>query len=343
MSLVRQRPRLHFLSHGPKQRNLEQSEKDLVSNGGPLTPDLQPNPAVFPTKPEVQQQCKIYKIGKYLLEHVEAETFKACDYQTRDEKICKVFEINKYRDSLSAYWQVDAQENISSISEIILGETKAYVFFDRHYGDLHSYIRQKKKLKEEEAKNLFRQIVSAVKHCHDSGVILRDLKLRKFVFKNKERTELRLDSLEDACVLENEDDDRLSDKHGCPAYVSPEILNGTPTYSGRAADMWSLGVMLYTILVGRYPFHDAEPTVLFSKIRRGQYILPPSLSSKAKCLLKSILRQDPNLRLTAEECLCHPWLNQDTYSSSFVTVCNKYNDQTVPDIVLKDYEADFFT
>lgn len=341
MSLIRQRPRLHILSHGPKQRNLEQSDKDLVANGGCLTPDLQPNPPVFPAKPE--QQCKIYKIGKYLLEHIEAETYKASDFQSSDEKICRVFEINRYRDSLSAYWQVDAHENISSISEIILGETKAYVFFDRHYGDLHSYVRQKKRLKEDEARRLFLQIISAVKHCHDSGVILRDLKLRKFVFKNKERTELRLDSLEDACVLDNEDDDRLSDKHGCPAYVSPEILNGTPTYSGRAADMWSLGVMLYTILVGRYPFHDAEPTVLFSKIRRGQYTLPPSLSSKAKCLLKSILRQDPNLRMSAEECLCHPWLNRGTYSNSFITISNKYNDQTVPDIVIKDYDDDLFT
>lgn len=259
------------------------------------------------------------------------------------KKICKVFEISKYRESLCAYWQVDSHENISSISEIILGETKAYVFFERNYGDLHSYVRQKKRLKEDEAARLFHQIVKAVKHCHDNGVILRDLKLRKFVFKNKERTEVCLDSLEDACVLDDEDNDRLSDKHGCPAYVSPEILNGSPTYSGRAADVWSLGVMLYTILVGRYPFHDAEPTVLFGKIRRGQYTLPQTLSPKAKCLLKSILRQDPNLRMSADESLHHPWLNQTSSNTSFVLVNNsKYNDQTVPDVVVKNYDNDFF-
>ena len=99
----------------------------------------------------------------------------------------QVFGINRYRESLSTYWQVDSHENIGSISEIILGETKAYVFFERHYGDLHSYVRQKKRLREEEARSLVRQIVAAVQHCHDNGVILRDLKLRKFVFKNKER------------------------------------------------------------------------------------------------------------------------------------------------------------
>lgn len=339
MSLVRTRPRLHINSHGPKRHDVDISDKDF---GGCLTPDLQPSVPLFPTKS--QNSCEpVYKIGKYLLEHVEAETYKAYDCQTREEKVCKVFEINKYRESLSAYWQVDCHENITSISEIILGETKAYVFFEPHFGDLHSYVRQKKRLKEEEAGRLFQQIVIAVKHCHDNGVILRDLKLRKFVFKNEQRTELRLDSLEDACVLDNEDDDRLSDKHGCPAYVSPEILNASSTYSGRAADVWSLGVMLYTILVGRYPFHDTDPTVLFSKIRRGQYNLPQTLSPKAKCLLKSILRQDPSLRLTAEECLYHPWLNQGASAQGFVSHSNKFQDQTVPDVEVKNYDDDFFT
>ena len=56
---------------------------------------------------------------------------------------------------------------------------------------------------------------------------------------------MRLESLEDAVVLESEDD-LLTDKHGCPAYVSPEILRTNSQYSGRAADMWGLGVMLYT-------------------------------------------------------------------------------------------------
>ena len=65
------------------------------------------------------------------------------------------------------------------------------------------------------------------------------------------RTELKLESLEDAIVLDDNSHDLLSDKHGCPAYVSPEILTSHSQYSGRAADMWGLGVMLYTMLVGR--------------------------------------------------------------------------------------------
>lgn len=65
------------------------------------------------------------------------------------------------------------------------------------------------------------------------------------------RTTLKLESLEDAVVLDDPEEDLLQDKRGCPAYVSPEILRAHRTYSGRAADMWSLGVILYTMLVGR--------------------------------------------------------------------------------------------
>lgn len=98
-----------------------------------------------------------------------------------------MFPIKRYRESLSAYWQVDSHSNVATVTEIILGESKAYVFLDQNYGDLHSYVRQKKRLKEEEACRLFKQIVSAVNHCHQNGIVLRDLKLRKFVFSDAEK------------------------------------------------------------------------------------------------------------------------------------------------------------
>jgi tribbles-like protein len=147
-----------------------------------------------------------------------------------------------------------------------------------------------------------------VHEAHAKGIVLRDLKLRKFVFTDETRTEVKLESLEDAVVLEDVEDDLLSDKHGCPAYVSPEILRSNTQYSGRAADMWGLGVMLYTMLVGRYPFHGAEHSGLFAKIRRGQFSLPDSLSSRAKCLIKCLLRKDPTDRISTEDVMLHPWV-----------------------------------
>lgn len=99
----------------------------------------------------------------------------------------QAFPINKYRDILSAYWQVDCHEHVTEVAEIILGESKAYIFFEKNFGDLHSYVRSKKRLKEEEACRLFKQIIQAVQHCHENGIVLRDLKLRKFVFKDEAR------------------------------------------------------------------------------------------------------------------------------------------------------------
>ena len=99
----------------------------------------------------------------------------------------QVIAVERYREKLSTYWAVESSDYVNEIGEILLGSTNSYIFFERNYGDLHLYVRNKKKLKEEEAIRLFWQIVAAVECCHNNGVVLRDLKLRKLVFKDKER------------------------------------------------------------------------------------------------------------------------------------------------------------
>ncbi|KAJ7332223.1 hypothetical protein JRQ81_014403 [Phrynocephalus forsythii] len=172
---------------------------------------------------------------------------------------------------------------------------------------MHNYVRRCKRLPEPEAAALFRQMAGAVGHCHQHGVILRDLKLGRFIFADGGRSKLLLENLEGSCVLSGPDDS-LEDKHGCPACVGPEILRSKGSYSGKAADIWSLGVALYTMLVGRYPFQDTKPISLFNKIRWGRFALPEALSPSARCLIHCLLRKEPAERLTASEILLHPWL-----------------------------------
>ena len=95
--------------------------------------------------------------------------------------------IEKFHRTFSAYFTVGYHEHINEIEEIIYGATEVYVMFARHYGDLHSYVRRRRRLREGEAWELFRQIMLAVQHCHSEGLVLRDLKLRKFVFKNPQK------------------------------------------------------------------------------------------------------------------------------------------------------------
>ncbi|XP_051526238.1 tribbles homolog 1-like [Myxocyprinus asiaticus] len=255
----------------------------------------------------------------------------ALDMDTGEELVCKVFDMSQYQQKISSYSMLSKHKNIAQIKDIVLGERKAYVFQEKDFGDMHTFVKSSKRLPEDLASKLFFQVASAVNHCHQVGIVLGDLKLRKFVFSNEKRTHLMLEGLEDSHILSGEDDS-MCDTHGCPAYVSPEILNGGGSYSGKQADAWSLGVMLYTMLVGRYPFHDPDPATLFSKIRRGTYCLPEGLSLRARCLLRSLLRKDPSERLTAAEVLIHPWFNgkiQDTGNAGNEVILR---EQTVPQI-----------
>ncbi|XP_015928328.1 tribbles homolog 2 [Parasteatoda tepidariorum] len=317
--------RLDLRDANHKQTNFEKSG---CSGGGSLSPNLQPpSPPSYPINKEPLTATKIGE--KYvLLNRIDGSNLRRCIHiQSQQEYVCKVVPNDRYRDVLRGHFRLDSHPNINTVEEVLVGKSCTYIVFLKCFGDLHSYVRNKRNLRESEALSLFKQVASAVAACHSAGIVLRDLKLRKFVFKDQEKTQLKLETLDDAVLLD-EDDDWLNDKHGCPAYVSPEILSPTSNYSGKAADCWSLGVMLYTMLVGRYPFHDTEPSGLFSKIRRGCYIVPEHLSSKAKCLIRSLLRMDPSERLTAEEVLDHPWFKSAKFTDE-LSLCP--SDQMVPD------------
>ncbi|XP_037051319.1 tribbles homolog 2-like [Bradysia coprophila] len=263
-----------------------------------------------------------------LLDLVDGSSlYKCIDVRSHEELVCKVAN-NPCTNLLTAHFRLDGNSYVNPLRKVIQGQNQTYLFFSPSEGDLHSYVRVRKRLREPEARRLFRQMCEVVKCCHEQGIVLRDLKLRKFVFADTEKTHLRLESLEDAVVLDNPAEDLLQDKRGCPAYVSPEILKANTTYSGKAADMWSLGVILYTMLIGRYPFNDSEHASLFAKISRGQFVIPECLTSKARCIIRSLLRRDPDERITSEDVFLHPWMTRDE-NNDFL---KSSSDQCVPDL-----------
>ncbi|XP_060897241.1 tribbles homolog 3 [Labrus mixtus] len=295
--------------------------------------------------PKSDQSQSPTRVGPYiLLERCDGEeTYRASHAQTEQQYTCQVIPLHGYQERLAAYTRIGPHDNICGLQDVVVGQDSVYVFLSGHHGDMHAYVRSRKRLGEEEVGHLFAQMLSAVAHCHQHGIVLRDLKLRRFVFTDKYRTRLALLGLNDCVLLRGKhEDDSLTDRHGCPAYVSPELLtNGIGSYSGRAADIWSLGVSLFTMLIGRYPFQDTQPAALFAKIRRGSFSLPDWLSSRAKCLIGCMLRKLPAERLEVSELLMHPWLTnprtphhngQKTHHSSNKTAQNKDedDDQVVP-------------
>lgn len=300
-------------------------------------PEPGPRPCLLPPSPPPASDLSpavtpATRLGPYVLLEQEqgSRTYGALHCPTGTKYTCKVYPTSEAQTVLAPYARLPTHRHVARPVDILLGSRFLYAFFEKTHGDLHSLVRSRRGIPEPEATALFRQMAAAVAHCHQHGLVLRDLKLCRFVFSNCERTKLVLENLDDACVMTGPDDS-LWDKHACPAYVGPEILSSQPSYSGRAADVWSLGVALFTMLAGHYPFQDSEPALLFGKIRRGTFALPEGLSAPARCLIRCLLRKEPSERLVAPSILLHPWLREDHSLVSPPQSGRWDTDQVVPD------------
>ncbi|XP_064545517.1 tribbles [Drosophila montana] len=256
-----------------------------------------------------------------------SSNLQCVDVFTGEQFLCKI--INEPLHKVQrAYFQLEQDEQlcrstiyghtlIRGVHDLVpLSKNRTYIIIapvqqtqQRVYENLHTYIRHEKRLCEPEARAIFHQICQTVQVCHRNGIILRDLKLKRFYFIDEARTKLQYESLEGSMILDG-DDDTLSDKIGCPLYTAPELLCPQPTYQGKPADMWSLGVILYTMLVGQYPFYEKANCNLITVIRHGNVQIPMSLSKSVRWLMLSLLRKNYTERMTATHIFLTPWLKE---------------------------------
>lgn len=93
---------------------------------------------------------------------------------------------------------------------------------------------------------------------------------------------------------------------GTPNYVAPEVLEDEG-YDGRKADIWSMGVILYVLVVGSLPFDEKTLPKLFEKIRQAKYLMPSFVSRDLSDLIKAILNADPKKRFSITDIKSHAW------------------------------------
>jgi len=112
---------------------------------------------------------------------------------------------------------------------------------------------------------------------------------------------------------------QLETSCGTPDYAAPEVLTGEHAYD-KSVDLWSVGVITYVLLCGYPPFYATSQPALFEKIIKANYDFPPAewdfISDTAKDFVKNLLVLNPQKRLTAEECLMHPFLTGSRESAS---------------------------
>ncbi|KAJ2798229.1 hypothetical protein H4R20_004898, partial [Coemansia guatemalensis] len=173
-------------------------------------------------------------------------------------------------------------------------------------GELLHHIRKRGRLHENEARNLFRQIVSAMDYTHRNCIIHRDLKMENVMLDNEGRIRI----IDYGFANTFEWDKQLDTFCGSPFYAAPEMVNGIK-YTGPEVDIWSMGVILFFMLCGRTPFEGDLLKEIYDKISRGKFTMPSFLSKDAQGLLQQILTVDPKLRISMKGIIEHPWTNKD--------------------------------
>jgi len=180
---------------------------------------------------------------------------------------------------------------IVRVKETFWDKAKIFVLMDFvSGGELLNHI-DPKGVHEDDVKWVFLQLLYAVQHCHIRGVVHRDLKLDNVLVEEKERT-VKITDFGYANVFASEKD-KFKTMCGTLLYMAPEVVLGGE-YRGEPADIWSLGVILYCLLCGRFPFPDTPE--LGRDIVRGEFEIPDFLSREASSLLKKILRVNPKKR-----------------------------------------------
>ncbi|KAL6050830.1 Serine/threonine-protein kinase plk1 [Balamuthia mandrillaris] len=156
-------------------------------------------------------------------------------------------------------------------------------------------IRQRKTLTEEEARYYLLQMLDALAYMHSRRIIHRDLKLGNMLLNKN--MEVKIGDFGLATRLANHSERRKT-VCGTPNYIAPEILNKEGGGHSYQADIWSLGVILYTWLVGTPPFETSTVEATYAKIRSNSYNFPAdcSVSPAAKTLIQRMLHPDPESR-----------------------------------------------
>uniref|UniRef100_A0A8C2H961 non-specific serine/threonine protein kinase n=1 Tax=Cyprinus carpio TaxID=7962 RepID=A0A8C2H961_CYPCA len=186
--------------------------------------------------------------------------------------------------------------NIVKLFEVI--ETEKTLFLVMEYasgGEVFDYLVAHGRMKEKEARAKFRQIVSAVQYCHQKHIVHRDLKAENLLLDADMNIKIADFGFSNEFMVGN----KLDTFCGSPPYAAPELFQGKK-YDGPEVDVWSLGVILYTLVSGSLPFDGQNLKELRERVLRGKYRIPFYMSTDCENLLKRFLVLNPTKRGTLE-------------------------------------------
>uniref|UniRef100_A0A8C7KE93 Serine/threonine-protein kinase PLK n=1 Tax=Oncorhynchus kisutch TaxID=8019 RepID=A0A8C7KE93_ONCKI len=212
------------------------------------------------------------------------------------EKIDREIELHRilhHKHIVHFYHHFEDKDNIYILLEYCSRRSLAHI------------LKARKVLTEPEVRYYLRQIVSGLRYLHEQEILHRDLKLGNFFIN--ESMDLKVGDFGLAAKLEPVENRRRT-ICGTPNYLSPEVLNKQG--HGCESDIWALGCVMYTMLLGRPPFETTNLKETYRCIREARYTLPSSLTTQAKQLISRMLAKSPADRPHLEDILRHDFFTQ---------------------------------
>ncbi|XP_051959728.1 serine/threonine-protein kinase MARK2-like isoform X11 [Xyrauchen texanus] len=224
--------------------------------------------------------------------------------------------------------------NIVKLFEVIETEKTLYLVMEyASGGEVFDYLVAHGRMKEKEARAKFRQIVSAVQYCHQKCIVHRDLKAENLLLDADMNIKIADFGFSNEFTLGN----KLDTFCGSPPYAAPELFQGKK-YDGPEVDVWSLGVILYTLVSGSLPFDGQNLKELRERVLRGKYRIPFYMSTDCENLLKKFLILNPTKRGSLEQIMKDRWMNvghEDDELKPYIEPQPDYKDPKRTDIMLR--------
>ena len=191
--------------------------------------------------------------------------------------------------------------NVIFVFDIIEDDENYYIVMEYcKCGELFDYIVDHQHLEEDEAAIFFYQLINGVEYIHSLGVAHRDLKPENLLLTENKILKI----IDFGLSHEFNGEEFLKTKCGSPSYAAPEIIKGLP-YDGFKTDIWCCGIILYAMVCGYLPFEGENNKILFKSIVECNPEIPDYLNEDTQDLIGSILRPEPDDRITIDDIKKH--------------------------------------
>ncbi|XP_073126656.1 CBL-interacting serine/threonine-protein kinase 7 [Henckelia pumila] len=229
---------------------------------------------------------------------------------------------------VSAMRRLHNHPNILKLHEVLATKSKIYLVMElAPGGELFAKLSRCRRFSESTARRYFQQVVSALRFCHQNGVVHRDIKPQNLLLDHE--GVLKITDFGLSALSEQKRDGLLHTACGTPAYTAPEVVY-RQGYDGEKADAWSCGILLYVFIAGSLPFDDSNLPKMYRAMHRREFEFPDWISKSAKSIIYKLMDPNPKTRLSLDELTNLSWFKK---SFSMPNLCSETERNLGPEFL----------